>query len=102
MESDEEVVVVSAILIEEEERRKRRRKRKCWIHNINRKRFQFGEFHTLFPDLLEDDVKFFAYYRMTHAKFEALLNIVEDRLMRNVTNCRSPVGAKERLAVCLR
>ena len=102
MESDEELVVVSAILIEEEEKSKRRRKATYWIHNINRKRFKFGEFHTLFPDLLEDDVKFFAYFRMTHVKFEALLNLLKGELSREKTKFRSPVGSKERLAICLR
>jgi hypothetical protein len=57
MDSETEAVVVTCIRIEEEDKkrkeaeRKRRRKRH-WVHNINRKRSVFGEFSTLFPDLL--------------------------------------------------
>lgn len=102
MDIDEDVVVVGLILGEEEEERKRKRKARFWIHNINRKRLGFGEFHTLFPDLVEDDDKFFQYFRMTHEKFECLLRYLEESLFRHDTNFRCPVKPKERLAVCLR
>ena len=38
-------------------------KRRYAVHPINRERKQFGEFHHLFPRLLEDDVKFKDYFR---------------------------------------
>ncbi len=97
---EEEIVVVSCLLAEEEEQKVK--KRKTWIHNINRKRLEFGEFHTLFPDLMEDDVKFFRYVRMTYSKFSHLLNILEMYIAKENTPFRTPVSPKERLAVCLR
>lgn len=101
MDVDEDVVIVSLIMAEEEEEASKR-KRRFWVHNINRKRLTFGEFHTLFPDLVEDDVKFFQYFRMSHEKFECLLALLEEELFRETTKFRSPVKPKERLAICLR
>lgn len=98
----EEEIVVSLIVAEEEEKSRSQRKRRFWIHKINRKRLELGEFHTLFPDLVEDDCKFFQYFRMTHQKFEELLHVVNTELLRKSTNMREPIGPKERLAVCLR
>ena len=51
--------VDARLLIDEEEKRKKRRRKRFWVHNIRNKRKGHGEFHTLFPDLMEDDVKFF-------------------------------------------
>lgn len=100
MEVDEELAIVSAVLMEEEEKQKR--KPRFWCHNINRKRLTLGEYHTLFPDLIEDDTKFFQYFRMTHEKFDSLLKILEPELQKCDTNVRDSIGPKERLAICLR
>jgi hypothetical protein len=51
MDSEEEVVVTSCLLAEEDEQ-KRTQKQKIWVHKINMKRVDYGEYHTLFPDLL--------------------------------------------------
>lgn len=52
-----EKVVVCLVFLEEDEVEEAKRKRKAsfWIHNSNRKRINFEEYHTLFPDLTEDD-----------------------------------------------
>ncbi|VVC31960.1 Hypothetical protein CINCED_3A013302 [Cinara cedri] len=44
---------------DEEERRGIKRKHKMWIHDIFKKRSQFGEYHALFTDLLNGDVLVF-------------------------------------------
>lgn len=98
-DSEEEIVVIGMLLAEEETNRK---KRKLWVHNINKKRLALGEFHTLFPDLMEDDVKFFQYFRMSHEKFVALLDILQPEIVRKNTLFREAIGSKERLAVTLR
>ena len=54
--------IVACLLIDEEEKRKKRRLKRFWVYNIHNKRNDRGEFHALFPDLLEDDVKFFQYF----------------------------------------
>lgn len=99
MSEEEEIVIISMLLAEEENIRK---KRKIWVHNICKKRLAFGEFHTLFPDLMEDEAKFFQYFRMSHEKFTALLDILQPEIVRNNTTFREAIGSKERLAVTLR
>ena len=54
--------VDACLLIDEEEKRKKKRHKRFWVHNIHNKRNDHGEFHTLFRDLMEDDVKFFQYF----------------------------------------
>jgi hypothetical protein len=86
MDSEEEVVVTSCLLAEEEEVQKRTRKRTIWVHKMNKKRVDYGLFHTLFPDLVDDDFKFFRYFRMTYAKFSELLNILRPYLVSKILN----------------
>lgn len=71
-----------------------------WTHDIFKKRSRHGEYHTLFPDLLNDDVKFFQYFRMSHAKFITLLDILRTHLLRQNTTYREALGPEERLVVC--
>jgi len=101
MESDEEELVVIALLAEEEERRGKKRKHDMWIHDIFKKRSQHREYHTLFTDLLNDDVKFFQYFRMSQAKFTTLLDILSPHILRQNTTYREAIRPEERLAVCL-
>jgi hypothetical protein len=61
--SSEEETVVVAMMLEEGQRKRK------WVHDINKKRNEFGEFHTLFHDLIEDDKKFFIYFRMSYPNF---------------------------------
>nr|CAH7731478.1 unnamed protein product [Callosobruchus chinensis] len=63
MLSDEQLLLA---LFEDETRRRRKRK---WIHNINRKRIEFGEYHTLMPELRKDVNRFFIYFRMLPKNF---------------------------------
>lgn len=104
-ESDEEqFVVVACMLAEEEDLEKKANKRKhsIWVHNIFKKRSEHGEYHTLFPDLLNDDTKFFQYFRMSQDKFNYLVDILKPHLLRQNTTYREAIGPEERLAVCLR
>jgi hypothetical protein len=81
----------------------KKRRRKCyWVHNINRKRSVFGEFSTLFPDLLENDAKIFQHLRMSHEKFDYLLHLLATDLTKKNARFRSAIGPKKRLSLCLR
>jgi hypothetical protein len=71
--SSEEEIVITSLLGEEEQKKKRKRQR-FWVHNVRKKRKVHGEFDSLYPDLLEDEAKFFEYFRMTYGKFMTLLN----------------------------
>nr|CAD7404231.1 unnamed protein product [Timema cristinae] len=55
VESDEEFVAIRCLLLKEG--RRKCWKRRFWVHNISIKRLTFGEYHRLFPDLVEDYAK---------------------------------------------
>jgi hypothetical protein len=55
-EQEEEIVIVS--LLGEEEQKKNRKRRRIWVHKICKKRMIYGEFNSLYPDLL-DEAKIF-------------------------------------------
>ncbi|PNF24378.1 hypothetical protein B7P43_G09655 [Cryptotermes secundus] len=76
--------------------------KRIWVHDINKKRNEFGEFHTIFHDLTEDDKKFFIYFCMSYAKFCELLLAIEPRIEKKNTNFREAITPRERLAVTLR
>lgn len=80
----------------------RKEKKRIWVHNINMKRKLYGEFHTLFDDLLRDEAKFFQYFRMTHEKFFDLLNLLRSTIEKQNSTFRESIGATERLALSLR
>ena len=81
--SEEETICVAMMLQEDQPKR-------IWVHDINKKRNEFGEFHTIFHDLTEDDKKFFIYFRMSYAKFCELLLAIEPRIEKN-TNFREAI-----------
>lgn len=97
--SDEEFVALCVVLEEEEVAREKNKKRK-WVHEINLKRQEYGEFHHLFPDLLEDEQKFFNYFRMSSEKFYDLLKILD--IQKEDTTFRKAISAEEKLAVTLK
>jgi hypothetical protein len=84
-----------------EEQTKKRKRRRFWVHNICKKRIIRGEFHSLYPDLLEDEAKFFEHFRMIYGEYVTLLNMLGPNLSRENTSFRAAVGPKERLALCL-
>ena len=67
------------------------RKRKCHTNKLFVGGEKYGEYHTLFHELLEQDEKFFGYMRMTTATFYYILenirdynNIIDYRVLRCV------------------
>lgn len=71
-----------------------------WIHEINLRRENFGEFHHLFPDLLGDAEKFFKYFRMSSRKFYELVELLP--IKKQNTNFRKAISPEERLAITLK
>lgn len=57
--------------------------------------------NTLFPDLLQDEAKFFKYFRMSSQKFFELLNMLP-QLQKQDTNFRRCIPPDERLAITLK
>ena len=58
------------------------------MHNINKQRLLFGEFHTSVKELASYEDKFFEYFRMSQHQFHFILNLLE--------------SICERQAICLR
>ena len=64
---------------------KSRGKRKYWVHDAWKTRNKEGEFATLLPHLLDDETKFFHYFRMPMHTFNQLeLKLQEKLSMQNL------------------
>lgn len=92
--SDEELLLLLAL--------KNKKKRRKWVHEINQKREELGEFHHLCIELSTYEDRFVNYFRMTREQFEEIHELVSPRISKMRTNWRKPIGTKERLAICLR
>jgi wyosine [tRNA(Phe)-imidazoG37] synthetase (radical SAM superfamily) len=92
-DSDDEVLLLYAV--------GNKCKRK-WVHEVNMKRREFGEFHHLMKQLRQDEVKFKEYFRMSSNQFDQLLSLIKDGIEKEEVNCRESISAEERLALCLR
>lgn len=92
--SDEELLLLLAL--------KKTKKRRKWVHEINEKREEFGEFHRLCKELSSYEDRFVSYFRMTREQFEKLHELVSPGISKITTNWRKPICSKERLAICLR
>lgn len=87
---------------EEEERKQGRKRKKQWVHPMLQDRKSVGEYHTLYPRLIDDDSKFHSYFRMNIGTFEKILSIIENDLKKKNTPYREAITPREKLAVCLR
>jgi hypothetical protein len=66
--TDIELAVIAIILDEEEEEQREVKKRK-WVHEAWVNRERDGEFATLYKELIDDERKFFGYFRMSENCF---------------------------------
>ena len=83
-------------------RRRQQTARRWWVHPLNQKRSNLGEYHHMMPDMRDDEEKFFRYLRMEFKPFDELLQKVAARIQRENTNFRSCIEPEERLVVTLR
>lgn len=77
-------------------------KRRKWSHNINLARPTYGEFHHLFPHLLQDPERFRGYFRMRIETFNYILEKIQNRIQKQNTNYRLAITPTEKLAITLR
>ena len=75
--------------------------RSDWVNPIFYERVRCGEFHTLFPMLLEQASKFFEYFRMGSETFWYILHNIRPYIEKQ-SNFRKCISPEERLAVTLR
>ncbi|KAJ8021812.1 Protein ALP1-like [Holothuria leucospilota] len=80
---------------------KGRKKRRWWVHDILRKRKEYGVFNHLFKELKSDDDKFVQYLRVTREQFARLLFFTGKTLTKR-SRFREVISPEERLAICLR
>lgn len=95
---DEGIAVALLLLSSEREKRKRR----FHVHAINKERESRGVMEKLYPQLCDDEDKFFNYTRMSRGTFEDLLTILEGSIRKQNTNYRNSIAPRERLLLTLR
>lgn len=76
--------------------------KRLWVHEINLGRRQYGEFHTLMPQLRQDEKRFFIYFRMTSETFDGIVDLIKEDIIKQDTNYRESIPPEERLAIALR
>lgn len=59
-----------------------------------------GEFHTLYPRLIDDESKFHSCFRMNTGTFEKILSKIQGDLKKENTPFREAMTPREKLAVC--
>ncbi|XP_073956440.1 uncharacterized protein [Choristoneura fumiferana] len=97
-ESDTDEELLNLLIV----RNRLRKKKRIWVHEINKKRLQFGEYHRLCKELESYEDRFFKYFHMSKASFEELHEKLSTRIFKLDTNWRPAISTKEKLAVCLR
>lgn len=91
-----------AIMLDEDEKKTPRRRRRFGVHKMLKRRKEHGEYWTLFRELLDDEEKFYQYFRMPQHEFNILLSKIQVQITKKNTSFGEAIGAKEKLAVCLR
>lgn len=89
-----------AIILDDEENKQSHRK--TWVREMLLKRKKFGEYHTLFNDLEDEETSFYKYFRMSQQQFYVLLSKIDLQITKQNTTFREAISAKEKLMVCLR
>ena len=79
-----------------------RRKKRKWVREINVEHKEFGEFHTLMPELRQDEKRFYIYFRMPSKCFDEILSLIKEDITKMDTNYLEATSAEERLAITLR
>lgn len=93
-EEDEELLLFTLAL--------NKGRKRCWIHDINLSRPNFGEYHHLVQEMQDDEGKFKQYFRLSPAQLTEVLSLIEEDIYKHDTNYRKSITAGERLAVTLR
>jgi len=101
--SDEEeyqhFLLIGAALARARKVRSKRRHR-WWERAIITRRKTYGTYHHLVKELELLDEEFKAYFRLNKEQFGYVLSLIEEHLYKKAT--RDTIGAKQRLAICLR
>ncbi|KAL1489234.1 hypothetical protein ABEB36_014167 [Hypothenemus hampei] len=83
----EEEALLLAILLDEG-----RKRRNVWVHDINKKRKEEGEFHNLYPELRKDENRFYTYFRMNFESFDEILNLIRKDITKSKLHLENQSG----------
>ena len=101
LSSDEEDAILITLALNAQQQLQRKQ-RKVWVHNLNIKRPDVGQYHTIIDDLRLDEGKFFGYFRMSINSFDELLLMLTPYIKKQDTNMRKAICPEQRLAITLR
>jgi hypothetical protein len=79
----------------------KKKEKQFWVDDIFAEREKFGEFHTLFPKILVQSVKFFECMRMSPDTFYYILYEIKP-FFEKQSNFRKCITPAEKLTVTLR
>ncbi|XP_025190827.1 uncharacterized protein LOC112591280 [Melanaphis sacchari] len=99
---DVEAIAVAYALHKRRQKKKRILKRRYWVHPINLKRPEEGQFNVNFMVLRVHPEEFIKYYRMSIQSFDELISLCGLFLLKQLTNMRVPISKEERLTITLR
>lgn len=99
---NKKTLAIIAIILDEEEENSHQKRRTTWVREMLIKRKQFGEYHTLFNDLQDEETSFYKYFKMSQHQFYVLLSKIDQQISKKNTTFREAISAKEKLMVCLR
>ncbi|XP_050437787.1 uncharacterized protein LOC126843996 isoform X2 [Adelges cooleyi] len=93
--NDVEAVCI-AYLLNKRHKKQNKTKRQYWVHPLNVKRPQEGQFNITFMTLRAHPDKFFDYYRMSIQSFDELVLLAGQHIQKQYTNMRIPISPEER------
>ncbi|KAF5275807.1 hypothetical protein FQA39_LY06667 [Lamprigera yunnana] len=73
-----------------------------WVHPINERRHEFGEFHVLWPQIVIDNERCKMHIRMTKKEFDVIHNLLETKLKKQNTHFTEAISPEERHLLTLR
>jgi hypothetical protein len=72
------------------------------VHKCFRSRKLEGEYRTVYKELVNDEIKFYQYVRMSKLQFNYLRRKIEKDLKKKNITFREAISPVEKLATCLR
>ena len=98
---DEEEMLLVMLAAYYHRMKKKRKNRRFWVHPINLHRREREVFHSLMPNLYDDEEKFVRYFRVNREQFAQILHYVSPDICKK-DRTREVLCPRQRLAICLR
>ncbi len=95
-------IILAAAYVYIREKKLKKRSRRWWVHPINERRDELGEFSKLIHELRLHDDRFRKYFRMTVGEYDTLLLKIGPSLEKKGSNFRLSISTNQRLAITLR